>query len=98
MSNFVKQQLRKSKQKERSELKKRYKAVHKIMEELDKLAITIGVKENGKIDDNNIEEIASKYSDIKIEGFEKLILLSKLEHMGKINKEDILKDEDNKDI
>lgn len=93
MSSFAKQQLRKSKKDERKEVKKRINAISRIMAELDAVAEKIVLNETEVITENNISEIASKYSDIKVEGFEKLLLLSKLEQLGKVKKEDILKDE-----
>ena len=92
MSSFAKQQLRKSKKDERKEVKKRINAISRIMAELDAVAEKIVLNETEVITENNISEIASKYSDIKVEGFEQLLLLSKLEQLGKVNKEDILKD------
>ena len=93
MSSFAKQQLRKSKQDERKEVKKRIKAINVIVNELDEVAQKILINEEETITEDNIAEIASKYTAIKIEGFEKLILLSKLEQLGKVKKENILKDE-----
>lgn len=98
MSSFLKQGLRQQKQKNKREVRKRIKAIYQIMEELDEVAQNIILKEGEVIDENNIEEIASKYTDRKIEGYEKMILLSKLESIGKVDKENILKDETKTDI
>lgn len=93
MSSFLKQGLRQQKQKDKKEVKKRIRAIQQIMKELDEVAQNIIIKEDEVITENNIAEIASRYTDRKIEGYEKMILLSKLESIGKVNKEDILKDE-----
>ena len=98
MSSFLKQGLRQQKQKDKKEVRKRIKAIYQIMEELDEVAQNIILKEGEVIDENNIEEIASRYTDRKIEGYEKMILLSKLESIGKVNKDNILKDETKTDI
>lgn len=93
MSNFIKAGLRKQKIKDKKEVKNRIKAINGIVEELNEVAQSIILKDDEVITEDNIAEIASKYTDRKIEGFEKLILLSKLESIGKVNKENILKDE-----
>jgi hypothetical protein len=98
MSNFIKQGLRQQKIKDKKEVKKRIKAIHSIMEELDEVAQAIILKDDEVITEDNIVEIASKYTDRPIEGYEKMILLSKLESIGKVKKENILKDETKTDI
>lgn len=93
MSSFLKQGLKKSQHKKKKEVKKRVKAMYNIMNELDDVARDIALNEEETITEDNLVDIASNYTDREIEGFEKLILLSKLEGLGKINKENILKDE-----
>lgn len=98
MSSFLKQGLRKQQQKQKKQVLKRIDAIYGIINELDYIAEEINKNETDIITEENIAEIASSYSDLKIEGFEKLMLLSKLEELGKVNKEDILKDETIEDI
>lgn len=92
MSSFLNKGIREQKQKQKKEVINRIKSMYGILSELDVVAEEINKNETSEITEDNLEEIAAKYSDINIGGYEKLILLSKLEELGKVKRENILKD------
>lgn len=98
MSNQLRKGKRLEVRRKNKEDKQRVQEIYKILAHLDTVAKEIVDKEDQTVDDVNILEIASKYSDRKLGEYEKLMLLVKLEELGKVNKEDILKDEVSEDI
>lgn len=94
MSNMLRKGKRIQAAKDNKEVKHRMKDIYRILSDLDDVAKEIIKNEpDTVIDENNIKEIASKYTDRTIEGLETMILLSKLHEAGKVQKENILKDE-----
>lgn len=78
MSNFSKKGKRLKVVADKKEAVKRMKEVYKIMDDLDLVARDIYYNKE-TVTEDTVVEIASKYTDRKIEGLEKHILLSKLD-------------------
>jgi len=77
MSNFSRIGKREKIRKEKRMVKKHLKRMYAIMDELDELALDIhNAKEEWTED--NIEDIASQYSELQIAKMEKTMLLGKL--------------------
>jgi DUF1009 family protein len=89
MSSFLKRGERQMKLKIRKEVKSRIKQVYYIMDELDDVANMI-YNAGDEYNEENIAEVAGKYTDLKIEGLETLMLLGKLK--TKQDHEDKLKE------
>lgn len=68
---------RKSKHLSKVETKKRINSIYKILDELDKVAQKL-IDHDENVTENNVETIASNYTDLKIGSFEKMLILSKL--------------------
>ena len=81
MSNFLKKGKRDAVRKKNKEIKYRTKEFYKILRELDEVAHTI-VKDKIEVSEDNIVNIASKYTTRKIENLEKLVLLGKIQEYG----------------
>lgn len=80
MSSFLKQGQRKEQVKKKKIVQKHLKAIYSKLDELNAVALDIIDKEDlSTITEDNIVEVASKYSDVSLEEYEKSILLSKLE-------------------
>jgi len=79
MSNFLKKGQRLQKAAEKKEVKKRIKRMYEIMNELDDVAISI-IKSGEEYTEDTIAEVASKYTDLKIDAMEKFLLLGKLQN------------------
>lgn len=80
MSNFLHRGKREAKIAQNKEVKQRMKHIYDIMDELDDTAKRIyhaGVIWN----EDNIQEVAQKYTDIKIESMEGFLLLGKLQNL-----------------
>ena len=78
MSSFSKKGKRLKVVADKKEATKRMKEVYKIMDDLEEVAKNIYYSKE-VVTEDNIIEIASKYTSRKIEGLEKHILLSKLD-------------------
>lgn len=80
MSNFLRVGDRKHRDLGRRKAKKHVKEFYKILHELDDVAKEMVLHEE-EVDENNIEEITSNYTDRTIDTFEKTILLSKIHNL-----------------
>ena len=78
MSSFGNKGKRSKKVAEKKEATRRMREVYKIMHDLDKVAKDIYINKE-EVNEENVLEIASKYTDRKLEGLEKHILLNKLD-------------------
>lgn len=78
MSNFSKTGKREQVREGKREVKKRMKAVYKIMDELEEVATAIDLADE-EWDEDNILEIAANHTELKLDGLEKLLLLGKLQ-------------------
>ena len=78
MSNFSKTGKREQVRESKREVKKRMRAVYKIMDELEEVATAIDLA-NEEWTEENIIEIAANHTDLKLDGLEKLLLLGKLQ-------------------
>ncbi len=78
MSNFSKIGKREQVREGKREVKKRMRAVYKIMDELEEVATAIDLA-NEEWTEENIIEIAANHTDLKLDGLEKLLLLGKLQ-------------------
>lgn len=87
MSSFTKKGLRESKRKVDKKVKLRIKDINKILNEVENVARLINENVKEPFDVSELSDIASEFTDMPIEGFEELLLLSKLSELGKINKE-----------
>lgn len=80
MSSFLKQGQRKEQVSKKKIVQKHLKAIYSKLDELNAVALDIIDKEDlSTITEDNIVEVATKYSNISLESYEKSILLSKLE-------------------
>lgn len=77
MSNFLRKGKRKSQELGKKKTKKHLKEFYKILHELDQVATEMKLHKE-EVTKENIEEIASNYTDRKIGKYEKMILLSKM--------------------
>ena len=77
MSNFLKQGRRKEKVRKKKIAKKHLKEVYKILGELDKVANLI-MKNKDEVTEENIMDVAEKYTELEIGKYEQYILLGKL--------------------
>ncbi len=80
MSSYMKKGKRLNSITESIEVKKRMKYVYAIMGELDDVAAEI-YKAKEDWTEENIVEVASKYTKLKIEGLESMLLLGKLQNI-----------------
>jgi len=80
MSNFLRTRKRMGVIKERKEVKYRMKQIYKIMDELDSIAPII-YKNETNWNEENIVEIAEKYTNRKLEKLEQMLLLGKLQNI-----------------
>jgi hypothetical protein len=78
MSNFSKTGKREQVRESKREVKKRMRAVYKIMDELEEVATAIDLA-NEEWTEENIIEIAANHTELKLDGLEKLLLLGKLQ-------------------
>lgn len=77
MSNFLRKGRRKEQEVIRRVTKKHTKAFYKILGELDRVANEMKLHEE-EVTKDNIVEVASNYTDIKIENLEKIVLMGKM--------------------
>ena len=77
MSSFLKKGKRIKAASDKKEVKKRVKAVYAKLNELHLVAEEMKLHQE-EVNEDNIEEIASNYTDMKLDGFEKFILLGKM--------------------
>lgn len=86
MSNFLKRGKRAEDISNKKEIKHRMKDFYKILGTLDDVAKLIDYKykdnKEVKVTEKNIVEIASEFTDRKLEEMEKFILLGKLDQLG----------------
>jgi len=80
MSSFLNKGRRIQKSAYKKEVKQRLKYMYKIMGELDTVAQQIALNHTETTEDNIVER-SSEYSDLKIDGFEKMLLLGKLRNI-----------------
>jgi len=80
MSNFNRTGRREQIRIDKRDVKKRMKAVYEIMDKLDTVAGNM-YKSDVEYTEENIEELARPYTDLKLEGLEKFLLLGKLQTM-----------------
>ena len=78
MSNFSKTGKREQVRESKREVKKRMRAVYKIMDELEEVATAIDLADE-EWTEENIIEIAANHTELKLDGLEKLLLLGKLQ-------------------
>lgn len=80
MGNFLRKGKRKSEEVTRRKTKKHLNEFYKILHELDDVAKEMILHEE-EVTTDNIEEIASNYTDREIGKYEKMILLSKMQSL-----------------
>jgi hypothetical protein len=80
MSNMLRKGKRIAARKNKKETKKHTKEFYKILGELDEVAEAMLDNEEvmEKLTDENLVELASEFTDLKIEGLEKFVLKGKL--------------------
>lgn len=76
--SFLKQGYRKEKHLKAKKTKKHLNEFYKILHQLDLIAKEMKLHDE-EVTEDNIEEIASNYTDRKIGKYEKMILLSKMQ-------------------
>lgn len=85
MSNFLHRGKREKIKREKKDIKKRLKHIHKVLDELNDIVLAID-KDNklDSVDKDNIVEVVSEYSSLLLGEYEINILLSKIEHLKNI--------------
>jgi hypothetical protein len=78
MSNFFRKGNREQVRKDKKEVKHRMKRMYEIFAELDRTAVCI-FNSKERWDEDNIVELAGRFTDIEISGMEKFLLLGKLQ-------------------
>jgi len=80
MSNYFRIGKRESIKKQKKDVKKRLKRIYQIMDELDTIAAKI-FQSGKECTEDNIIEVASEFTDLRIEGMETMMLMGKLQNL-----------------